>query len=169
MLQPRLAVLLVLSALLLAACGSGGGNDYSSGGKTRTPEAETSTPTSRIPAPFATEFSGPNEGGQAPIFWRTADNFASLTVDQPYKVLFRVDNGYAEPALSVTGVCSDCRDVTEPSTITLTGTKVTPVGEEAPGSFYPVNVLLPRTGHWELTVHAGADSVMIPVDVKVAP
>jgi hypothetical protein len=85
-------------------------------------------------------------------------------------VLFRVTNGFAEPTLTVVASCTSCfgDPVGDQATTILTGVMVTPVGEDAPGSYYPVNVLLPTAGHWELTVQAAADSVTIPVDVKAA-
>ena len=151
-----------------AACAEGGDGPA---GTTSTPGQPTSAPspsaTTTGTSPFATTFSGPNEGGQAPVFYRTADNFASVVAGQPYKVLFRITNGYAEPALSVTATCTSCPS--SPTPQALSGIMVQPVGEEAPGSFYPTNLTLPVAGHWELTVHAGADQVTIPVDVQAAP
>ena len=160
---------LVAASIIAAAAACGDGSDGPAG-TTSTPGLQATsaaTPTTTSPSPFATAFSGPNEGGQAPVFYRTADNFASVVAGQPYKVLFRITNGYAEPALNVTATCTSCPS--SPTPQALSGVMVQPVGEEAPGSFYPTNLLLPVEGHWELTVHAGADQVTIPVDVQPAP
>jgi len=177
----RSLVLLVAlcAALVLLSCGDGGSSGDATvplqrGGPISSPTpgsaATIEQPTSSTStSPFATAFSGPNEGGSAPVFYRTADNFASLVAGQPYKVLFRITNGYAELTLTVTGVCTNCRTPNEPPTATLSGIMVQPVGEDAPGSYYPTNLLLPRAGHWELTVQATPDDVTIPIDVQPAP
>ena len=168
----RLGVLAIAAATVL-------GGAVACGGNSGTPQYGNSTPTEVIPttsdtpaattgtSPFATAFSNPSEHGQAPVFYRTTDNFGSVIANQSYKVLFRVTNGYSQPTLTVTANCSSCPG--SPLPMTFTGTKVTPVGADAPGSYYPVNVTLPNVGNWELTVQAGRDSVKIPLEVKPAP
>ena len=42
------------------------------------------------------------------------------------------------------------------------------IGEDAPGSYYPVPLELPEPGAWLLTVAAGDDQVIIPIDVTPA-
>lgn len=170
-----LACALASVALLAvaAACGDSGGSSPNPTATLERPATST-TPgaTSTTPAqstPIATAAGVPNESGEAPIFYRTADDFASVVAGQQYKMLLRITNGYAEPTITVDAVCTTCRSPNETPTATLSGFNVTPVGEDAPGSYYPVDVRLPRAGHWELTVQAGADQVTIPVDAKAAP
>jgi hypothetical protein len=149
-------------ALVSYACGS-------SGVSTPAPTSTGSLPPSAVRSPqvspTANGISSGNEAGEAPVFYRTADEFRSLTVGQPYKVLLRVTNDYAQPAIAILASCTSC--VNQPS-ITLTGSKVTPVGEEAPGSYYPMTVVLPAAGHWELVVLAGRDTTRISVNVHGA-
>jgi hypothetical protein len=127
------------------------------------------TPTTISPSPVGTDLSGPNEGGQAPIYWRTADNFASVVAGEKYLVNFRIANGYDESALSVTATCVSCR-AGEQEELTFPGQNSPPfpAGSDLPGSYYPMNMVFPIAGQWEITVRAGADSVTIPVDVKAA-
>ena len=156
-----LGLLIVISAALVVACGGSSGSTPRATSETLFPPASTSSPATTA----ATPASGlSNEGGQAPVFYRTADNFASATVGQPYKVVFRITNGYAADRLTVVANCRSCFGNPPPQT--FQGVKVQPVGEEATGSFYPVNLLLPVDGQWELTVQATPDDVTIPVDVK---
>jgi hypothetical protein len=146
----------VSAALVLLSCGDSG----SPGEATSTfihPASATATQTSGLA----------NEGGQAPVFYRTADDFASLTVDQPYKVVFRITNGFAADMLTVVASCSGCSGA--PPGQTFQGAKVQPIGEEAAGSFYPVNLVFPIDGHWEVTVQATPDDVTIAIDVAPAP
>jgi len=139
----------LLSLLALAACGDGNGYGDSDDNVAPTATAIVATPT-----PF------PTEAGADPVFWRTTDNFASLAAGTEYKVVFRITNGFAEQTLTV---AADRIAGGQP--IEFEGNLVTPVGGEASGSYYPVTILLPQPGAWELTVQAGADEVTIPVDV----
>lgn len=135
---------------------------------------ETSTTGPVSPAPTTagpvtagpTAAGGPNEDGQPPVFWRTADGFTSVVEGAPYLVVFRIDVGFDEPSLTVTAVCTDCPDSDEQ---TFAGTNSQPVGEDAPGAYYPINLTFPHAGSWELTVLAGVDVVTIPVRVAAAP
>lgn len=165
----RLVALSFAAAALLVGAIACGDDGDSSDDPTATARQPTASATPAQSTPIATGSSAPNEGGQAPIFWRPADNFASVIANQPYKVLFRITSGYAEPTLTVHAVCTTCRSPNEAPTAELSGIMVTPVGEDAPGSYYPVDVRLPRAGHWELTVQADADSATIPIDVKPSP
>ncbi|MCH8993716.1 MAG: hypothetical protein IH959_01960, partial [Chloroflexi bacterium] len=75
--------------LLLAACGDGGGN----GGEP--------TANDVIAAPTIDDTGDDtgrqaNELGEAPIFYAPLDGFESLRAGEPYKVLFRITNGYDE-------------------------------------------------------------------------
>ncbi len=173
----RFATLAFVSATLLAvvACGGDGG------GESVTPYPETFEIPTRVTTatstdattPPATSTGGPgipNEGGEAPIFWRTADDFASVMAGQPYTVLFRITNGYDEPALSVTATCVSCDDG-EQQTVTFEGQNSPPfpAGSDLPGSYYPMNIVVPVAGQWELLVRADADEVTIPIDVAPAP
>ncbi len=156
-----LVLLIALGTVLFAvSCGDGG----STGDATATRERPSNgTP---VATQASTTPTGPNESGNAPVFYRTADDFASVVAAQPYKVLFRITNGYAELTLDVAAQCTSCPSSSANRTARLSGIMVQPVGEEAPGSYYPVNLLLPEAGHWELTVQAGADEVTIPLDVR---
>jgi hypothetical protein len=100
------------------------------------------------------------------VFWRTADDFASVVKQTPYLVVFRIEGGFDEPSLTVTATCVDCAS---PDEQTFLGTNSPPVGEDAPGAYYPVSMTFPRAGKWELTVLAGADEVTVPVVVQPAP
>ncbi len=105
-----------------------------------------------------------NEQGEAPIFWRTADNFASMAPDTSYKVLFRITNGYAENRLSMVAIRrEDGREIVISSNISE------PVGEEAPGSYYPTFLVLPEPGIWDLTVNAGPDQAVIEIVIEEPP
>jgi hypothetical protein len=154
--------LVPLSALLLlvaaSACGDGG---EPSGALTAPAGPQPSATSAVTPAASAPTASGPNESGSAPIFWRTADNFQTVVVGEPYLVLFRITNGYDETSLTVSGSCTDC----EAGDITSVGTNSPPIGQDAPGSYYPMNLTFPEAGSWELTVRAGADDVVIPLEV----
>ena len=110
--------------------------------------------------------SGPSpervEAGQAPIYWRTQDNFQTLRVGEPYKVVLRVTNGYDEETLGI-GAFPEGSD----DGIGFTANRVDPIGPEGPGSFYVFNLELPP-GTWVLTVGAGGDEATITVEVKPA-
>ena len=158
-----LAFALASVALLagVAACGDGGGSPPS-------PTATFGQPTPGY-TPIATASGVPNESGQAPIFWRTADDFASIIANQPYTVLFRITNGYNGPSIDVEGTCTSCAGGRQTVTFEGLNSPPFPAGSDLPGSYYPMNIVLPAEGQWELTVQAGADQVTIPVDVKADP
>ncbi|OGO51097.1 MAG: hypothetical protein A2148_06990 [Chloroflexi bacterium RBG_16_68_14] len=149
--------LALLGLALLAACGDGGedGAQPPAGGPTATEEEAGRTPdAARTPA---------SEAGEAPVFWRTVDNFASLRAGEGYKVVFRVTNGYEEEALPI---------VAEPEgggpEVEFEASRVEPGGEEAPGSYYAMNLELPEPGRWQITVSAGDDEATFTVEVKPA-
>lgn len=166
--HPGKAIVLTLtSAILIAAVACGDGD--SSANPTSTPGAMTTTPDdtpiTTAPSP-ATPASGvPNESGESPVYWRTMDDFASVVAGEPYLVLFRIESAYNETSLSVTAACTTCAAADD---LTFVGTNSPPVGQDSPGAYYPMNMTFSQAGHWELTVHAGADEVMIPVDVRPA-
>ncbi len=141
-------VLLIASLALGIACGDG-----SSGGS----PAQTS-PTGSTPEP--TELRTDNEGGGAPIFWRTADGFASVRADESYKVLLRITSGYDEETISLVAVRKG-----DGEEIQITSNRADPVGEDLPGSYYPTFLLLSEPGTWELTIVAGADEATIQFEV----
>ncbi len=146
--------LAVLALALLAACGDGGS---SYGGPSEREQTATPQEATRTPDGSSTPSS---EMGQDPVFWRTADGFQSLRAGEGYKVVFRITNGYDEPALRVVA-----DRVAGGRQLEFTGNRVMPVGDEGAGSFYPMTVLLPQAGAWNLTVLAGDDQVTIPVEV----
>ena len=139
-------------ALLLTACGDGGGN----GGE-----------------PTATAVAAPNiddtirqagELGEAPIFYAPLDGFESLRAGEPYKVLFRITNGYDEDTLRIVAT----HDATG-ETVEFEALRAEPLGEdERPGTFYPVNLDLPEAGTWQLTILAGEADASFSVEVAPA-
>ena len=144
-----LPFLLVL--LVLAACGDGDANDLE-------PTASELTATAVGGTPTVDTRTAASERGQEPVFWRTTDQFASLRAGEGYKVIFRVTNGYAEDTLSI---------VAEPEggeALEIVASRVQPGEGEGPGAFYAVNIDLPQHGRWQLTVMAGEDEVVIPVE-----
>jgi hypothetical protein len=147
--------------LMLAAVSCDGGSDYSDDATpTNAPATAPATPTAASASPTA--LSGPNESGSSPVFWRTSDDFGSVTANEGYLVLFRIDSGFNEQSLTVTAICADC-DADEQ---TFLGTNSPPIGADSPGSYYPIVLTFPEAGYWELTVHAGPDEVTIPIDVQ---
>ncbi len=76
-----------------------------------------------------------------------------------YKVVFRVTNGYAEPTLSITAA-PEGGGVSKQ----MEAQQVQPGAGEAPGSYYAINITLPTYGKWQLTVVAGGDRTIIPVE-----
>ncbi len=148
--------LALLALTLFAAC-DGGDKDIE---PTATgPEATTEEGT-RTPDESLTPAS---ETGEAPIFWRTVDNFESLRVGEPYKVLFRITNGYEEDTLSVAAFLEGSDDELQ-----FEANRAEPEGEEAPGSYYPAILELPQPGTWQVIVVAGDDEVTIAVQVGPA-
>jgi hypothetical protein len=141
------------------ACGGNSGTS----GSPATATVASGSPATSGPAVTATPAA---EAGQGPIFWRTADNFRSVQTGQPYKVLFRITNGYAEPALHVTATCQTCSQPSERQPIDFEGQRAGPGGGEAPGSYYPMNITLPSAGRWEIDVVAGSDTARIMVDAQ---
>jgi len=164
-----LGLVLIALSVSLAACG-GGGSKPSAATEATSPSTAVSsaTPAQTPGGATATPASGgPNESGSAPVYYRTSDNFASIVADQPYKVLFRVTNGYAEQSLTVVADCTDCP--AGPNEQTFVGQMATPGAGEAAGSYYPTNLTLPDAGHWEIAVLARPDRVTIPIVVQNAP
>ena len=149
-------VLAGLSLALLAACGGGddAGEPTSS---PPTPTAESATAT--LPLTTATA----NESGEAPIFYRTFDRFETLRANERYPVMLRITNGYAEEKLVVVA-----ERVADGLTVEFESLLSQPIGDEAPGSYYPVPLELPEPGAWRLTIVAGDDEVVIPVEVAAA-
>jgi hypothetical protein len=145
-----------------AACDDGG-EPYSAGIGTPTVQTSATPQTTDVTAatPVPTSPNGPNENGNAPIFWRTTDNFESVVAGKAYLVLFRIESGYDEPSLSVSTTCTDCAA----DDVTFVGTNSPPIGQDTPGSYYPISFSFPQAGQWELKVHAGDDEVVIPVNV----
>ena len=147
-----------LSLALIAACGDGD----DAGEPTSLP------PTPTAQSALATPTEAPqlaSEWGAAPIYWRTTaeDGLASLQVCvEPCigeKVIFRIANGYAEETLLVVAEReSDGLRVEFESNRAV-------AEDELPGSFYPFNLALPEPGAWRLTVVAGDDEVVIPIEV----
>ena len=103
-----------------------------------------------------------NELGEAPIFYAPLDGFESLRAGEPYKVLFRITNGYDEETLRIVA-----RRGTGGEAIEFEALRAEPVGEEErPGTCYPFNLELPQPRTWQVTVFAGADEVTFPVQAK---
>jgi len=67
----------------------------------------------------------------------------------------------------VTATCASCPPA-ERQPLSFQGGLVEPVGGEAPGSFYAMNITLPYTGQWEIDVVAGGDAAKIMVDVRAS-
>ena len=148
----RLGAFVLLSAsLALAIACSDGGEEAGD----PTAQATTTGPT-----PEPTELRTDNEGGEAPIFWRTVDDFASLRAGESYKVLLRITNGYAEETISLVAVRKE-----DGQEIQITSNRAEPVGEDLPGSYYPTSLLLSEAGTWELTIVAGEDAATVQFEV----
>ena len=152
----RWLALTALLLTLLTACGGGddAGEPTSS---PPTPTAESATAT--LPLTTATA----NESGEAPIFYRTFDRFETLRVGERYMMMLRITNGYAEEKLVVVA-----ERVADGLTVEFESLLSQPIGDEAPGSYYPVPLELPEPGAWRLTIVAGDDEVVIPVEVAAA-
>lgn len=164
---PALALLIAIpmTTSLLLACGDDNGSNATPTEPSPAPQATAPAPTPTAAAPVATPGpSTPNELGETPVFWRTPDGFASLTAGKGYKALFRITNGYAEETLRI---------VAEPAAgdgqpVEFISNKAIPGEGEAPGSYYPTEILLPEPGTWTLTVFAGEDEVSLTVTVAPA-
>lgn len=143
-------------ALLFAACGGSDGN----GGE---PTAVT-TAASTIDNTGDDTGRQSNELGEAPIFYAPLDGFESLRAGEPYKVLFRITNGYAEETLRIAAT----HDATG-ETVEFEALRAEPVGEDdRPGTFYPVNLDLPEAGTWQVTILAGEADASFSVEVAPA-
>lgn len=155
LLAPTLATALVAAAV---ACGGGpSGNPYATAGRA-----------TGAAGPVATGSGVPNESGEAPVFWRTVDDFQSVVVNQPYTVLFRITGGYAEPKLIVEAVCRSCPGGRRTVTFEGLNSPPFPAGSDLPGAYYPMNLIFPIADRWYLTAQVGADEVTIPINVKAA-
>ena len=137
----------LLTLTLLAACGGGGGD----------------APTATSPAvPEPTRLPGDlRETGEAPVFWRTVDQFQTVRAGELYKVILRITNGYDEETLSIVAERKGGGGGVE-----LEATLVEPVGDEGPGTFYSFSLKLPKPGNWEVTAVAGDDERSITVQVR---
>jgi hypothetical protein len=95
-----------------------------------------------------------------PVYWRTQDGFESLTANQPYKVVARVTNGYAEPTLRI---------VAEPygpgESEEFQATLATPGGPDAEGSYYVFSLDLPAEGSWQISAYVAPQPVTVLVTV----
>ncbi len=145
-----------LSLALLAACNDGD----NAGEPTSAPTAQGATATPTEAPRLASEW------GEAPIYWRSTTGLESLQVCvEPCigeKVIFRIANGYAEETLLLVAEReSDGLRVEFEANRAETQ-------DELPGSFYPLNLALPEPGAWLLTVVAGDDEVVIPIEVAPA-
>lgn len=160
--------LLLLAVALATACGGGG--EEGAGAPTEQATATIGEPTATAVGETATPTApgGVNEDGQDPVFWRTTDNFQSLQAGVPYLVVFRITSGYAEPKLRIVATCLSCPAPAQRQPVEFEPDRAEPVGEDAPGSYYAVNIELPFAGQWELTVVAGEDEVTIPVEAQPA-
>jgi hypothetical protein len=159
---PRLALLAALACIALAlaaACDDGG---YSDNGATATQPFARNAPTS------ASTTAAPNEAGEAPIFYRTADDFATLRAGEAYKVLFRVTGGYAGDTITVTSRCLTCPNSADRQPIASEANRAEPGEGEAEGSYYPYNLDLPFEGTWEVVVTAGDDTATLEVEAQPA-
>ena len=147
------ALSLALLALTVgAACGGGSGDDIAE-------------PTATEPQATATPGESPRsdtELGEAPVFWQPQDKeFQSLRAGEPYKVLFRMTSGYDEETLRIVAE----RNPGQSGMVEFEAFRSEPTGEEAPGSYYPVSLDLPKPGRWVVTVLAGDDTVSFTVQV----
>ena len=148
--------LAALSLALLAACN--GGDD--AGQPTSSPSAPTAQPATATP-PLTTATA--IESGEAPIFYRTVDRFETLRVGERYKMLLRITDGFAEEKLVVVA-----ERAADGLTVEFEALLSQPIGDEAPGSYYPVPLELPEPGAWQLSIAAGDDQVIILVEVAPA-
>lgn len=147
-------------ALLFAACGDGGGNG---GDPTATANAAPTIDDTGDDGGDDTARQA-NELGEAPIFYAPLDGFESLRAGEPYKVLFRITNGYDEDTLRIAAT----HDATG-ETVEFEALLAEPLGEdERPGTFYPVNLDLPEAGTWQVTIVAGEADASFSVEVAPA-
>ena len=145
-----------LSLALLAAC-----NDGDDAGE---PTSSPSTPTAQSATATPTQTTATvNESGEAPIFYRTFDRFETVRANERYLVILRITNGFAEEKLVVVA-----ERVADGLTVEFESLLSQPIGDEAPGSYYPVPLELPEPGAWRLTIVAGDDEVVIPIEVAPA-
>ena len=78
------------------------------------------------------------------------------------KVIFRIANGYAEETLLVVA-----ERPSDGLRVEFEAIRVE-TQDELPGTFYPLNLAIPEPGSWQLYVMAGADEVIILVEVAPA-
>ncbi len=147
---------LALAGLALLAACNGGDEAGEPTSSPPTPDAPSATATPPLTPPA-------NESGEAPIFYRTFDRFESLQANERYLVILRITNGYAEEKLVVVA-----ERVADGLTAEFESLLSQPIGDEAPGSYYPVPLELPEPGAWRLTITAGVDETIILVDVAPA-
>jgi len=150
---PATLALALLTLALFPACDNG--NDGAADIDTPDPAAEATASNSEESLRLNLE------AGQAPIYWRTQDDFQSVRAGEPYKIVLRVTNGYDEETLPVLAEREDGGD-----RLDFTASRAEPVGAEDPGAFYVFELLLPRPGGWEVTVKAGDDQATITVRVQ---
>jgi hypothetical protein len=100
----------------------------------------------------------PSETGEAPIFWRTSDAFASVEAEQGYKVVLRVTNSFDEAALPLVATRGG-------SSVEFQARRAVPLGSDDEGSYYVATLVFPQKGTWQLTATAGADKATVPVEV----
>ncbi len=148
MASPR-SVVVLLSIVALASAAA-----CSDSGTIGDPAA--ATPTSEGTPAIRAE----NELGDAPIFWRTTDPFDALPADAGSKVVFRITNGYEEETLRIVAQ----PDAGGPA-VEFEARKVDPGDSEPPGAYYALNLDLSESGAWQVTVLAGEDQVIIPIEV----
>ena len=126
-------------------------------------DGETDVATS-TPQPDATDVPrADNEGGEAPIFWRTADGFASVRADELYKIVFRITGGYDQDTISLVAGPKGSDEE-----IAITADRVEAGDGELPGSYFATSLLLSQPGTWELTIVAGEDQATIQFEVAEA-
>ncbi|MCI0776856.1 MAG: hypothetical protein J4N95_01635 [Chloroflexi bacterium] len=145
------AFLLLCTSLAIGVACSDGGEEAGDPTPQITPTEATLEPTEVRPE---------SEGGEAPIFWRTADDFASVRAGESYKVLLRITGGYDEETILLVAVRKG-----DGGEIQITSNRAEPVGEELPGSYYPTFLMLSEPGTWELTIIAGEDEASVQFEV----
>lgn len=145
-LRRTLAALLLLALLgvALLACGEGQSADSQDGGPTADLVAGDDVP----------------EVGEGQVFWRTQDGFESLTAGEPYKVVARVTNGYAEPTLRIVA-----EPFSEGESVEFQANLATPAGPDEAGSYYVFSLNLPTEGSWQMSAYVSLEPAMVLVSV----
>lgn len=138
-------LLLIVATVSFVACGEGESADA--------PDE---------PEPTADLVAGPDVGEIAtgPVYWRTQDGFESLTANQPYKVVARVTNGYAEPTLRIVAEPFGAGESEE-----FQATRATPTGPDADGAYYVFSLDLPAEGSWQISAYVSLEPVTVLVEV----